>query len=463
MIAHHARARRPRRRHGRPREEALVRRSSRRSSSPAGSAARASRRAHGPNKGGTVDVDGVKFTLTNAFHSLEHRRRRLHGRAVRHRRSTLEDGTKVYFAGDTCVFGDMQLIGRIYSPDVAVLPIGGHFTMDPKEAAVALELLGTKRCVPCHFGTFPLLAGTPQRAQAAGAGRRRGRDRAGRVRSSCDDAPSSRRTRSWRATSSGPVGRRDAVEVPRRRLGRAVGRGRASAPSRRSRTRTRSTGRTGSRCCARGFGARRSSKRLTEADEGREQRQLGVVDARGGAATYTGGECHDWAGGRTGDGYAAQGNILVSAETVDALAETFEALAGTTARRAAARLPRRGAGGRRRQARPAVRSAARRREGRAATRSCPTSSSTCASTTTSVRSRSCGASTDCTTRCSGARRRTSGSTSTTRSARSSTERLARSSATRASSSRRSPTGPGRRTTRCASRESSGSIPSCSRR
>jgi L-ascorbate metabolism protein UlaG (beta-lactamase superfamily) len=55
----------------------------------------------------------------------------------------------------------MQLIGRLYSPDVAVLPIGGHYTMDPKEAAVALELLGTKRCVPCHFGTFPVLTGTP--------------------------------------------------------------------------------------------------------------------------------------------------------------------------------------------------------------------------------------------------------------------------------------------------------------
>ena len=73
-----------------------------------------------------------------------------------------ENGTTIYFAGDTCVFGDMQLIGRIYSPDVAVLPIGGHFTMDPREAAVALELLGAKRCIPCHYGTFPLLAGTPE-------------------------------------------------------------------------------------------------------------------------------------------------------------------------------------------------------------------------------------------------------------------------------------------------------------
>jgi uncharacterized Ntn-hydrolase superfamily protein len=69
-------------------------------------------------------------------------------------------------------------------------------------------------------------------------------------------------------------------------------------------------------------------RRLTEADDGRETRQLGVVDARGGSATFTGSECHDWAGGRTGDGYAAQGNILVGAETVDALAETFESSAG---------------------------------------------------------------------------------------------------------------------------------------
>jgi uncharacterized Ntn-hydrolase superfamily protein len=77
-----------------------------------------------------------------------------------------------------------------------------------------------------------------------------------------------------------------------------------------------------------GMSADEVVKRLTEADDGREHRQLGVVDARGDAATYTGSECHDWAGGRTGDGYAAQGNILVSAETVDALAETFEATAG---------------------------------------------------------------------------------------------------------------------------------------
>jgi L-ascorbate metabolism protein UlaG (beta-lactamase superfamily) len=114
-----------------------------------------------PNKGGTVDVDGTKFTLTNAFHS---------GAAPDGSYAgepsgivvTTSDGKKIYFAGDTCVFGDMQLIGRIYEPDVAVLPIGDHFTMGPKEAAVAIELLGVKRIVPCHYGTFGLLTGTPE-------------------------------------------------------------------------------------------------------------------------------------------------------------------------------------------------------------------------------------------------------------------------------------------------------------
>jgi uncharacterized Ntn-hydrolase superfamily protein len=77
-----------------------------------------------------------------------------------------------------------------------------------------------------------------------------------------------------------------------------------------------------------GLSAEDTIARLTEADEGRDQRQLGIVDARGGAATYTGSGCHGWAGGRTGPCFAAQGNILVSGETVDALAETFEASAG---------------------------------------------------------------------------------------------------------------------------------------
>jgi L-ascorbate metabolism protein UlaG (beta-lactamase superfamily) len=63
------------------------------------------------------------------------------------------------------VFGDMQLIGRIYQPDIAILPIGDHYTMGPREAAVALELLGVQRCIPYHWGTFPVLTGTPQELQ----------------------------------------------------------------------------------------------------------------------------------------------------------------------------------------------------------------------------------------------------------------------------------------------------------
>jgi L-ascorbate metabolism protein UlaG (beta-lactamase superfamily) len=114
-----------------------------------------------PNKGGTVETDGITFTLTNAFHSSSTNDGTYAGEACGIVVG-LEDATTIYFAGDTCVFSDMQLIARLYKPDVAVLPIGGHYTMDPKEAAVALELLGNPRCVPCHWGTFPALAGTPQ-------------------------------------------------------------------------------------------------------------------------------------------------------------------------------------------------------------------------------------------------------------------------------------------------------------
>jgi L-ascorbate metabolism protein UlaG (beta-lactamase superfamily) len=117
-----------------------------------------------PNKGGTVDVDGVKFTLTHAMHSSSNDNLEYMGEPCGII-VTSDDGKKAYFAGDTCVFGDMQLIKRLYSPDVAVLPIGGHYTMDPREAAVAVELLGVDRVVPCHYGTFPVLKGTPAELQ----------------------------------------------------------------------------------------------------------------------------------------------------------------------------------------------------------------------------------------------------------------------------------------------------------
>jgi uncharacterized Ntn-hydrolase superfamily protein len=82
-----------------------------------------------------------------------------------------------------------------------------------------------------------------------------------------------------------------------------------------------------------GLSAEEVVERLTSADDGRDHRQLGVVDGQGRGATYTGAECLDWAGGRTGNCYAAQGNILVSAETVEAIAETFEAGSGPLAER----------------------------------------------------------------------------------------------------------------------------------
>ena len=117
------------------------------------------------NKGGTVEVEGVKVTLTHANHSSSGFE---NGTFVYLGESCglvleLESGFKLYFAGDTNVFGDMALIARIYEPDLVVLPIGDHFTMGPREAAVALELLGARRFVPSHYGTFPLLTGTPEK------------------------------------------------------------------------------------------------------------------------------------------------------------------------------------------------------------------------------------------------------------------------------------------------------------
>jgi L-ascorbate metabolism protein UlaG (beta-lactamase superfamily) len=118
--------------------------------------------AHAPNKGGTVTVEGIDVTLTDGNHSSSADDGTYLGESCG-LVLKLEDGATIYFAGDTNVFGDMALIARIYEPDLVVLPIGDHFTMGPREAAVALELLGAKRCVPSHYGTFPLLTGTPEK------------------------------------------------------------------------------------------------------------------------------------------------------------------------------------------------------------------------------------------------------------------------------------------------------------
>src|ERR671935_141059 len=109
----------------------------------------------GPNKGGTVEAAGVRFTLVNAFHSSASDDGAYLGEPTGIV-IELENGTKLYFAGDTCVFGDMQLIGRIYAPDVAILPIGGHFTMDPREAGGALGVPGAKARLPMPHRTFPI-------------------------------------------------------------------------------------------------------------------------------------------------------------------------------------------------------------------------------------------------------------------------------------------------------------------
>ena len=202
------------------------------------------------------------------------------------------------------------------------------------------------------------------------------------------------------------MGRRDAVEVPRRRLRRPLGR----AARRRDRdavVREPALRPGGTRAAARGLAAEEAVARLTGADDGRAHRQLGIVDGEGRAATFTGAECHAWAGGRTGAGYAAQGNILVSGATVDALAETFEATAG---RRSPSGCSTASTRRRRRAATAAAGSPPRSSSSSAtaATRLSPTRSSTSASTTTPTRSASCVASTGCTTPCSAARLATGG-------------------------------------------------------
>ena len=129
----------------------------------------------GMNKGGTFESDGIRVTMTHADHSagdwnsLGETTLYLGdpvGLVVE-----LENGFKFYFAGDTDLFGDMRYIGELHRPDVAFLPIGGHFTMGPGSAAIAAELLGVNHVVPIHYGTFPILAGTPDQLREALAAR----------------------------------------------------------------------------------------------------------------------------------------------------------------------------------------------------------------------------------------------------------------------------------------------------
>ena len=118
----------------------------------------------GMNKGGTQTVAGdVKVTMVHANHSSGAQ----DGGKIIYAGSPcgyvieFSNGVKLYHAGDTNVFGDMAIIRDLYAPDVALLPIGDHYTMLPREAAYACNLLKPKAVVPMHFGTFPLLTGTP--------------------------------------------------------------------------------------------------------------------------------------------------------------------------------------------------------------------------------------------------------------------------------------------------------------
>jgi L-ascorbate metabolism protein UlaG (beta-lactamase superfamily) len=121
--------------------------------------------ATGMNKGGTVEAAGIGVTMTTADHSAgdwnpDGSVPLYLGEPVGFV-LTMENGFRIYHAGDTAVFSDMRLIAELYRPHIALLPIGGHFTMGPREAALAVELLGVKHVLPIHWGTFPILAGTP--------------------------------------------------------------------------------------------------------------------------------------------------------------------------------------------------------------------------------------------------------------------------------------------------------------
>ena len=120
------------------------------------------------NKGGTQVLAGTRVTMVHALHSSSH----IDDSGITYLGEAagyvlgFDPGPVVYFAGDTAVFGDMALIGELYAPTIAVLPIGDLFTMGPDEAAKACALLGVKRVVPMHFATFPGLTGTEQALRA---------------------------------------------------------------------------------------------------------------------------------------------------------------------------------------------------------------------------------------------------------------------------------------------------------
>ncbi|MGH2353287.1 MAG: metal-dependent hydrolase [Chloroflexota bacterium] len=122
------------------------------------------------NRGGTQEAEGLRVTMTPAVHSSDIRDgdRMVPGGEASGYVIELENGYRIYDSGDTDLFSDLALVGELWEPDLAILPIGDHYTMGPEVAARAAKLIGVKRVVPVHYGTWPVLAGTPERLRAAG-------------------------------------------------------------------------------------------------------------------------------------------------------------------------------------------------------------------------------------------------------------------------------------------------------
>jgi L-ascorbate metabolism protein UlaG (beta-lactamase superfamily) len=124
------------------------------------------------SKGGSQKVGSFEVTMTHAFHSssVNDNGVRVYAGEPGGYIIRLPGGLTIYHAGDTALFGDMKLIGQLYKPALAMLPIGDLFTMGPREAAHAIRLLGVKHVIPMHYATFPMLTGTPEelRKQAKG-------------------------------------------------------------------------------------------------------------------------------------------------------------------------------------------------------------------------------------------------------------------------------------------------------
>ncbi len=119
------------------------------------------------NKGGTQTVGDIKVTMVHADHScgIQDGDQIIYGGEACGYVVEFSNGVKIYHAGDTNVFGDMQIIRELYAPEIAMLPVGDHFTMGPREAAYACKLLKPKTVIPMHFGTFPMLTGKPSELQ----------------------------------------------------------------------------------------------------------------------------------------------------------------------------------------------------------------------------------------------------------------------------------------------------------